>query len=59
LEKRARVLPGAGQAAWSNGAPVNFGGVFQRLSIGAGWVWVALLAIRITHELRSMHLEVL
>jgi len=36
--------------AWSNRAPVNFGGVFQRLSIGAGWVWVALLAIRITHE---------
>ena len=49
------AVPGflvAAAGAWSNDAAVNFSGVFQRLSIGAGWVWV-LLAIRITHELQS------
>ncbi len=43
----------AAAVAWSRNTAVNFGGVFQRLSIAAGWVWVALLAIRIIFELGS------
>jgi hypothetical protein len=38
--------------AWSSGTPVNFGGVFQRMSVGAGWVCISLLALRIIFEMR-------
>ncbi len=40
----------AASAAWFSGGP---GGLFQRLSISAGWVWVGLLAIRTILGLRS------
>ena len=31
---------------WSTGSPDNFGGLFQRIAIIAGWLWVALVALR-------------
>ena len=40
----------ASSVAWFSGGP---GGLFQRLSITAGWVWVGLLAIRTIRTLRS------
>ena len=40
----------ASSVAWFSGGP---GGLFQRLSICAGWVWVGLLAIRTMRGLRS------
>lgn len=30
--------------AWASGTADNFGGVFQRLAVGAGWAWIALVA---------------
>ncbi|HEY7508799.1 MAG TPA: DUF998 domain-containing protein [Vicinamibacteria bacterium] len=36
--------------AWTRGTPLNFGGVLQRMSIAAGWGWIALLALRIRRE---------
>ncbi len=44
------VLIVASSVAWFSGGP---GGLFQRLSISAGWVWVGLLAIRTIRRLRS------
>jgi len=32
--------------AWSSGNAANVGGVFQRMAIAAGWVWISLLALR-------------
>lgn len=32
--------------AWSSGSAANFGGVFQRLAVITGWVWMALVAFR-------------
>lgn len=40
----------ASSVAWFSGGP---GGLFQRLSISAGWVWVGLLSIRSIRGLRS------
>ena len=40
----------ASSVAWFSGGP---GGLFQRLSISAGWVWVGLLAIRTIRRLQS------
>ena len=40
----------ASSVAWFHGGP---GGLFQRLSIAAGWAWVALLAIRMLRGLRN------
>ena len=40
----------ASSVAWFHGGP---GGLFQRLSISAGWAWVALLAIRMLRGLRN------
>ena len=39
----------ASSVAWFSGGP---GGLFQRLSISAGWVWVGLLAIRTIRRLQ-------
>jgi Protein of unknown function (DUF998) len=36
--------------AWSSGSAANFGGAFQRMAIIAGWVWIALLALRIMRD---------
>jgi hypothetical protein len=38
---------------WSTGSPDNFGGLFQRIAILAGWVWVALVALRILRDTRT------
>ncbi len=40
----------ASSVAWFSGGP---GGLFQRVSISAGWIWVGLLAIRTILTLRS------
>jgi hypothetical protein len=31
--------------AWASGGAMNFGGVFQRLAVATGWVWVGSLAL--------------
>ena len=36
--------------AWSSGIAANFGGVFQRLAIAAGWMWISLLALSVNRE---------
>jgi hypothetical protein len=36
--------------AWSSGTTVNFGGVFQRMALAAGWTWISSLALRIISE---------
>ena len=36
--------------AWSSGVAANFGGVFQRMAVFAGWVWIALLAVRVIRD---------
>jgi Protein of unknown function (DUF998) len=41
------VFLAAAVVAWSSGAPTNFGGVFQRVTLTAGWMWVSLLALKI------------
>jgi len=33
--------------AWSSGIAANFGGLFQRMALAAGCVWISLLALRI------------
>jgi hypothetical protein len=38
--------------AWSSGNAMNFGGVFQRLAIIAGWLWISLLALRLIRDRR-------
>jgi hypothetical protein len=35
------------------GVAVNFGGVFQRLAVFAGWVWIALLAVRVMRDRKA------
>lgn len=39
--------------AWSSNSAVSFGGVFQRLSIATGWIWVALLALKLIRDMES------
>ena len=39
--------------AWSSGVADNFGGVFQRMAIVAGWVWISLVALRTIQESSS------
>jgi hypothetical protein len=39
--------------AWSSGVAANFGGVFQRLAIIAGWVWIALVALRTMRDTKT------
>jgi hypothetical protein len=39
--------------AWSSGMSANFGGVFQRMAIAAGWMWISLLALSITRDTRT------
>jgi Protein of unknown function (DUF998) len=39
--------------AWSSGAATNFGGLFQRLAIIAGSVWIALLALRTMRDTKT------
>jgi hypothetical protein len=39
--------------AWSSGSAANFGGVFQRLAIIAGWVWIVLVALRAMRDIRT------
>jgi Protein of unknown function (DUF998) len=36
--------------AWSRGIAANFGGVFQRLALAAGWVWINLLSLSLIRE---------
>jgi hypothetical protein len=36
--------------AWSSGMAANFGGVFQRLALAAGWAWISLLALSVIRE---------
>jgi hypothetical protein len=40
--------------AWSSGVADNFGGVFQRMAIVAGWVWIALVALRTMRDTRPV-----
>jgi hypothetical protein len=39
--------------AWSSGIPANFGGVFQRMAIATGWLWISLLALSIIRHTRK------
>ena len=43
-------------SAWSSGMAANFGGVFQRLAIVTGWVWICLLALSIIRDTRTTEL---
>ncbi|MQA91038.1 MAG: DUF998 domain-containing protein [Gemmatimonas sp.] len=44
----------AAGAAWFGGGP---GGLFQRVSISAGWIWVGLLSIRMLRRPNSPRLD--
>lgn len=38
--------------AWSSSTPANFGGLLQRMTLTAGWVWISLLALMVMFETR-------
>jgi hypothetical protein len=39
--------------AWASGHATNFGGVFQRMAIIAGWGWIALVALRTMRDTKT------